>query len=104
MVRPMIRWALAIVLTLASVATAFAQAVQYRVLEERPDGAVFEMTVTWPSSLQAALDSIDATVFDERVALAVARGLFTTSRTLALPALVQPRLRDRKSTRLNSSH
>ncbi|MFB3132744.1 MAG: type IX secretion system sortase PorU, partial [Rhodothermales bacterium] len=93
MVRPMIRWALAIVLTLGSVATARAQGVQYRVLEERPDGAVFEMTVTWPSSLQAALDSIDATVFDERVALAVARGLFTTSRTLALPTLAQPRLR-----------
>ncbi|MCH8962084.1 MAG: type IX secretion system sortase PorU, partial [Bacteroidetes bacterium] len=42
---------------------------------------------------QAALDSAKATLFDERAALAVARGLFSTSRTLDLPTLAQPRLR-----------
>ena len=92
MVGPMFRWVFALLLMLVSGATAQAQ-VQYRMLEERSDGAVFEMTASWPTSLQAALDSADATQFDEHAALAVARGLFSTSQTLSLPALAQPRVR-----------
>lgn len=87
------RWALVLVMALGSAATARAQGVAYRLLEERADGVVFEMTVTWPASLQATLDSIDATVFDERTALAAARGLFIASQPLVLPVLAQPRLR-----------
>ena len=91
--RPLLQGMFTIILVLGSVAAARAQGVQYRVLEERPDGAVFEMTATWPTSLQAAIDSAEATLFDEHTALAVARGLFSTARTLDLPTLDQPRLR-----------
>ena len=71
-----------------------AQGVQLRLMEEHAEGAVLEMTATWPRSLQAALDSIGAVSLDERAALAVSRGgLFALSETVRLPALSLPRVR-----------
>lgn len=74
-------------------ARAHAQGVHLRVDQETSDGAVYELTASWPSSLQAALDSIDAITMDDMTAAAVARGgLFERTAALRLPNLATPRL------------
>ena len=94
MLRPLVRWAFAAMLVTSWGTTALAQGVQLRLIEERSDGAVYEMTASWPTSLRAALDSISAVHLDEHSALAVSRGgLFVTSEKVNLPTLARPRVR-----------
>ncbi len=91
---PMLRWVFAAVVVLGGAVAAHAQGVQLRLLEERADGVVFEMTASWPRTLRAALDSAQAEVLDENAALAVSRGgLFELSETVHLPSLALPRVR-----------
>ena len=74
-------------------AQAHAQGVRLRVDQETRSGAVYELTASWPSSLQAALDSINAIAMDETTAAAVSRGgLFERTVVLRLPNLATPRL------------
>ena len=94
MLRPMLRGAVVAVGLLGCVSAAQAQGIQLRLLEERTDGAVYELTASWPTSLRAALDSIDAVHLDELTALSLSRGgLFERSETVRLPSLAQPRVR-----------
>lgn len=74
-------------------AQAHAQGMHLRVDQETRSGAVYELTASWPSSLQAALDSIDAIAMDGVTAAAVSRGgLFERTAALRLPNLATPRL------------
>ena len=88
---PMLRWVLAAVVVFGGAYAVQAQGVQLRLLEERADGVVYEMTASWPMSLRAALDSVNATALDEHAALAVSRGgLFELSERI-LRAIPQGR-------------
>ena len=87
------RWMFALVCCLGVVTSASAQGVQIRTLEARSDGAVYELTATWPTSLKAVLDSTGATVLNEALAMAASRGLFDVGEKLDLPTLERPRVR-----------
>ncbi|MFQ5570965.1 MAG: type IX secretion system sortase PorU [Rhodothermales bacterium] len=76
-----------------SVFQAQAQEIHLRRIDARTDGEVYEVTALWPTSLQAALDSIDARVLNEKAVLAVSRGVFSRSESIQLPSLVSPRVR-----------
>ncbi len=90
MFRRSVRLAIAGACVLGLAATARAQGVEVRLLEERAGGAVFEVTAAWPLPLRAALDSAGVTTLNERAALAAVRGMLAASETLRLPALAPP--------------
>ncbi len=83
---------LLLVLLVGAGRPAWAQRAEVRVVEETARGMVVEITAEWRAPLRALLDSSDADAVARTFAALAAQGAFTAHETIALPALVAPRV------------
>jgi hypothetical protein len=69
-----------------------AQQVAMRQLGATPQEQLWEVTATWPLSLQAALDSANTRTLTSAAVIAATQGMWEASETLILPALILPQV------------
>ncbi len=75
------------------VPTINAQQTAFTVRADQAGGTTLELDVRWSLSLQAALDSVQATILDDRTLRALTHGTLLASETIELSNAVQPAAR-----------